>query len=142
MILQPLVGVGKPVTCNAVCESTDSIGDMVYISGDVLLSGQFQVTKVDINDVSNFLLKCSTIGMIVTKDSLDNCTIQVSGIVRNIYTGLTPGRYLFVGTDARLTHTSVLRPVTGYRSAQLGGVALASDVVLITLGNPVVLSSY
>jgi len=119
----------------ANCLASDTVGDVVYITGDKL--GLFyQVTQVDIDD----LTKMPAAGVIIVKGSSTECIVQYAGIIQNIYTGLTPQLSLFVGTNGRLTHTVPPHPTTGPRVHQMMGIAIATTALLLDIKSPIILA--
>lgn len=118
----------------AFCFATDAVGDVVYIMGNKV-GDRYQVTKVDIDDITTM----PAIGIIVSKDSSTECRIQINGIVRGVYTGLTAQKPLFIGTDSRLTHTVTSYPTAGRRAQQMMGQALTSDELFLHVKSPIIL---
>jgi hypothetical protein len=90
------------------------------------------VKKMDIDTISQF----SVLGMIIQKIDSTNCIVQVGGEVRGIYTGLIPGRRLFVGTDGRLTHTVPTPAPVGVRLSQAAAMALTPNALYIQVWPP------
>jgi hypothetical protein len=137
MILQPVTGAGASGSAtnilDANCLSTDSVKDVVYISGDKG-GGRYTVTKV--NTAHAEAHRAIGIGVLIQKGVDPTlCKVQISGPLADLYTGLTPGRRLFVGTDSRLTETPPV-PSTGSALLQKIGYALASNVVLVAPEEP------
>jgi hypothetical protein len=110
-------------TFTANCPSGALVGDMVYISGDQI-GGFYQVGLCDIREDNK-----RTVGMIVEKQSPTQCTVQKSGDVTNLYSGLTPGRQIFLGlgTGARLTQ--IVPNYSPKVYIERAGIALASNVI-------------
>ena len=106
---------------------------MVYVSGDVA-GGEYTVAKVDYTDRA----KMPSVGMIVTKISSLLCLVQVSGEVKNLYTGLVPGKYCFVGSDGRLVQAVPSTPSLGVRYSQPVAYALASNTLLLHMWLPTI----
>lgn len=115
----------------ADCQASDEVKDTVYISADKV-AGVFQVQKIDITAFPTQLL----LGVIINKATTTRCTVQVGGQVAGLYTGLTPGKALFVGTDSKLTHAVPTPPATGVKSVYHAAMALASDVLLLNAQVP------
>lgn len=107
----------------ANCLSGDAVGDAVYITGAISL-GRYQVSKVDPADYS----KMPAVGMIIAKSTATECTVQFRGRIESIYTGLTPGNVLFVGTSGALVSTPPT-PGPSNMFIQKVGVALSTTVV-------------
>lgn len=117
----------------AYCLPTDAVGDVVYITGDKI-GERYQTTKIDIDDISTV----PGIGIIVQKTAATECVVQVSGILRDVYVGLTPNKPLFAGLDARLTETPPSAPGSGRRAIQIIGQAIASSDLLIQPKPPII----
>lgn len=115
----------------ADCAATDQPGDVVRISADVV-GGIYQVAKIDITNIPMHL----AVGVIVSKATTTRCTVQIGGQVAGLYSGLTPGKILFVGTDSRLTHAVPTRPVAGVKSVYHAAMALSSNVLLLNFQSP------
>lgn len=120
-----------PEFVEADCLVTDVAGDVVRISSD-LVAGVYQVTKLDIASAPPEM----ALGVIISKATDTRCTVQVGGAMSGIYTGLTPGRPLFVGDDSRLTHAVPTRPATGLKSVYHAASALGSDVLFLSFQTP------
>lgn len=139
MILQPVTGGGGATgpaadIIDANCLPTDSVKDVVYIAGD-MGGGRYTVSKVNIAAASSI----HAIGMgVIIEKGVDPtlCKVQISGIIKAVYTGLTPGKRLFVGASSQLVETPPL-PSTGTSLIQKLGYALASDAVLVSPEEPV-----
>jgi hypothetical protein len=114
------------ITFNAICLSTDEVGDVCYISGD-RIGSYHQVTKVDITTTT----KMPAIGIIIQKLTATTCLVMTSGELVGLYTGLTPGKMLFVGDDSRLTESAPGGPAIGIKQVQAVAYALASDTILV-----------
>lgn len=115
----------------ADCLATDEVRDVVRVSGDAV-GGIFQVEKLDITSPTVEL----ALGVIVAKATPTRCTVQVGGQIAGIYTGLDAGKTLFVGEDAKLTHTVPTQPLTGVKLLYHAALALADDVLLIRFQTP------
>ena len=119
----------------ADCPIGATLGDMVWVSAN-RIAGIYQVDLSDI-DVANR----RPVGMVATKSAPTRCTVHIRGIIEGIYTGLTPGRPVFLGTGtgARLVQIPPGHPSTGKRYHQMAGMALASNVVDLQMQQPLVL---
>lgn len=115
----------------AECAALDEVGDVVYISGDEV-GGLLQVAKINI-DVSPAQ---HSIGVIVLKMTSTRCFVQLGGELRGVYSGLTPGRRLFVDECSRLSHVVPNSPSVGVRLLQAMGTALTSNAVLLEIQDP------
>jgi hypothetical protein len=134
------VGIGGGLTgaFRAYCYATDRPGDAVYIMGDKVGS-TYQVTRVDIDDSDPVV--AIAVGVIHSKQSPALCTVRVSGELDGVYTGLPPGRLVFVGTDGRLTVTPPARPLAGTRVLNAVGYTLASGAIMVRVASPARLQS-
>ena len=103
----------------ANCLVTDVAGDCVYISGE-MVAGRYQVSRADPTNPN----KMPALGVIVGKTAPTVCTVQTLGPLSSAYSGLIPGKELYVDLDGRPTH---IPPAV----AQGIGVALSSTDVLI-----------
>jgi len=119
-------GLAAAWTFEAWCFATDLVGHAVYVFAPKLGS-RFQVTKANIDDST----KVPAIGIIIAKSGPSVCTVQYDGQVLGVYTGLTEGESLFVGTNALLTNTPPARPLVGKRWIQPFAYVLASDTILL-----------
>lgn len=115
----------------ANCDVSVSVGDVVYLTG-IVISGAPGVDTVDI-DVSG---ENPGIGVVIKKRTSTTCIIQVSGIVRQVYAGLTPGDFMFVAPGGNLTDTIPSPPSAGRRAVQNVGSVLKSNEVLLDIKLP------
>jgi hypothetical protein len=111
------------VAVSATCQSTDAVGDLVYISGDST-AGITQVTKVDILNY----LKMPAVGVIVSKSSSTSCKILRYGLLS--MSGLVPGKTYFVDFDSTPTDVRPV-PSSGSVFVQVIGVAMDSSRLLL-----------
>jgi len=126
------------ITVKVVCLSSDNVGDMVYIAGEQVSSDTYNVTRVDIDDPN----KRNPLGMLIEKTSSTTGTVQIVGVIKGVYTGLTPGKYLFIDTAGRLNEVAPGRPSLGVtRSVQICGLAISSNGVSITLMSPTIIKN-
>jgi hypothetical protein len=72
----------------------------VHVSG-AIVGNDYQVAKVDVLDGA----KMPAIGIVSYKISSTRAIVILDGDVAGVYTGLTPGRVYFVGTNSRPTLT-------------------------------------
>lgn len=111
----------------ANCLSSDAVGDLVCITGN-LVAGKYQVTKA--NPVA--LSSMPAVGAITSKTSATNCTIYFWGAIGGIWSGLTPGRIYFVGDDGTI---ALIPPVPTLSRPQIYiqhvGVAIGTDVLML-----------
>lgn len=106
----------------ATCLATDVVGDLVRISGP----GK-HVTKVN----PLFAEQMPAIGIIVSKSSSTECMVQVSDLVANVVSGLTPGQVYYVGADGRLSSTPLVAPYI----SQPCGIAIDTNLFLVNMGD-------
>lgn len=110
----------------AECLPSDGIGAMVYKTGVQPDDDKYVVASCDPSDVD----KMPAFGMLIEK--LDSTTgiVQRRGIVRAVYSGLTPGELLFVD-DAGGLSNSPPEPTVGspHKFMQSVGVALSGSAI-------------
>lgn len=108
----------------ANCLAADSVGNCVYVSGDV--AGVTQVTTVDPIDHS----KMPAIGIITSKESPTDCIVQLFG---ELAPGgsFTPGKRVFVGNAGTLSHSIPTPGVGGFGEIQSMGIAIAVSKILL-----------
>ena len=130
------LGTSGDQILEAFCFSTDAVGDAVYVTGNKV-GDLYQVTKVDIDDITTM----PAIGIVIEKPTptATTCTIQLGGVIRDVYTGLTPQKPLFIGTDSRLTHAVTGYPTSGRRAQQMMGQALATTELFLQVKSPIIL---
>jgi hypothetical protein len=110
------------------CLAGDIVGDCVMLVGPVA-GGLYDVAKFD-PTVGGRLLQA--IGVIIAKQTSTTCWVQLSGPMPNVYAGLTPGGFLWVGADSQLTHTSLSDPDI----VQSMGHAIDATEVMLTIMPP------
>jgi hypothetical protein len=115
----------------ADCLASDEVRHVVRVTADAV-GGVYQVEKLDIVNPT----VQPAFGVIVSKETSTRCTVQVSGLLSGIYTGLLAGRPLFVGDDSKLTHSVPTRPATGMKLLYHAALALSDDVLLIRFQTP------
>ena len=107
----------------AICSASESVGELVYTNltktGDL-----YNVSKVDITSYS----KMPAIGVIISKQSTTRCRVKWSGPIRGIYSGLTPGRMYFVGSDSK--PTLAFPTVAGTRLQKIGSATSTNELYL------------
>lgn len=130
------IGSATRSILEANCQATDAVGNAVRITGDIV-GDKYQVTKVNIDSIPTM----PAIGIIIDKPSptSTSCIVQVSGVVRNIYTGMTYHKRLFIDTNGKLIEGPPARPTTGFRAAQVMGVVLDADALLLNVESPIIL---
>lgn len=115
-----------PEFVSAICQASDAVQSVVRVSGPSV-GGLYQVTAIDITALPVEM----AFGIIVSKASSTLCTVQVGGELIGVYTGLTPGRPLFVDDAAKLSHSIPTRPITGVKLSYLAATALDTDKALL-----------
>lgn len=111
-----------------VCVAGDAVGDLMYMTG----AGK-TVAKVDPTNNA----KMPAIGCIISKSSATSCVIQTNDLVSSVYTGLTPGKMYFAGTNSKPTLT---RPTPGVGLTLLVqpvGFAIDTNLFLMTPGTAI-----
>jgi hypothetical protein len=103
------------------CLAGDAIGDLVYCSG-MPVGGDLQVAKADATDPD----KRPPIGVIASKVSSTECTIQYGGLTEELYAGLTPGKTYWLGSAG----LPVEDPPGGH-PCQYIGVAVSDKVIAL-----------
>lgn len=112
----------------AICAVGDAVGDFVYINGP-LIGADYSVTKADVTQYT----KVPSIGVIIHKLSATKCVVQMSGNVTGIYTGLTPGRSYWLGTNGQANILPPSPAILGKAYLQLVGVALDPNILKLEL---------
>jgi hypothetical protein len=95
-LLSLLATIPLQVRCN--CQPANVVGDLVRVYGP-RVSALYRVDKAD----PTALATMPVWGVLMSKESPTVCLVQGSGIVEDIWTGLTPGKVYFVGLDGRPT---------------------------------------
>jgi hypothetical protein len=120
--------VAKPLQdlslATASCDTSDAVGDFVYISGNKSGS-DYSVAKAD----PSLYAKIPAVAVITYKITPTRAVIQFKGEVKSIYTGLTAGKTYFlsdVGTPVDIPPT----PAIGQKKyVQIVGVATDSTIL-------------
>jgi hypothetical protein len=124
-IPEPIPPSYVPPTSSAVVQTTDVVGDLVIaIPGGGIPS----MTRANAEDPGSMPVT----GVIVSKESPTEATVQFSGPVDGIYTGLTQGQTYFVGANGRPTLTPPEPPFAGVALVQPIGVALTSSILMLS----------
>jgi len=110
----------------ANCLATDAVGDCVRITA-AKIANRFQVTKF----VPTVTGTDQAVGIIIKKDDPTTCIVQFHGPMRGVYTGLTPGRRYWVGSDSRLTLSVGVPGIGGVFYLQMMGVATDDEEILV-----------
>lgn len=125
---------GERIVRLANCTAVDLVGHCVEITGPVVL-GRLQVAKM--NPV---LALKQAVGIIIDKQSVSECIVQLFGSVVGVYPTLVSGARYFVGTDSKLTIVPP-SPLGGPGSkmfVQMMGVALDAGEFLLDPHAPIV----
>lgn len=108
------------------CTISEKVGDFVYIDGDAV-GNKFDVRTASCHDSS----KMPAVGVIIKKVSSIECFVQISGFVKNVFSGLSPGKVYQVGEDGGIQTTPPLIGSGGYSYIQHIGTAFSSNVLYI-----------
>lgn len=110
----------------ALCSAADVVGKCVHISGDVV-GRNYQVRTAVPNDLATM----PAVGVIVSKKSTTECLVWVFGEMTGTYSGLTPGRVMFVGDDGSLVAIPPVPPPGESVYVQSMGVSYGSSIVVV-----------
>lgn len=113
-LLSLLAAIPLQVRCN--CQPGNLVGDLVRVYGP-RVSSLYRVDRADPTSYATMPMW----GALTEKESPTVCKVQGSGIVEDLWTGLTPGRTYFVGLDGR---PSAVPPIGSGVFVQRIGVAL------------------
>lgn len=108
----------------AGCLATDAVGHFVQITGPKV-AGYRQVSKVDIEDSTTM----PAIGVIIEKSNITSCFVQAWGELE--YSGLVEGTRYWVGADSKLADMPPSRVSGKIVVAQIVGVALEDEILLL-----------
>ena len=111
---------------HALCSAADTVGKCVHISDDSI-GDDYQVRTADPGDIGTM----PAIGVIVSKSSPTECLVFVLGEMKDTYSGLTPGRVMFVGDDGSLVEVPPVPPLGGSVFVQTMGATFGSDTVML-----------
>jgi hypothetical protein len=120
--LTTLAGTGHRNTFACACTAAETVGKFVYIAGPAV-GGVYEVRNADPYDGA----KMPIFGTVISKASATACTVQWTGEVTGVFSGMTPGKVYFVGTAGAI----VLTPLVGNVYVQKVGIALAESVLLL-----------
>lgn len=112
----------------ADCLASDSVGDLVYVSGPPV-AGRIQVEKVDIDDGA----KMPAMAVIASKSSPTTCVIRISGEYTLNTASFTEGNIVFVQENGAMGTTPPPRPNSGTRLIQRIGIALTPTRVVLNI---------
>jgi hypothetical protein len=107
----------------AICLPTDGVGDLVYVTGNII-GTDYQVSKAD-----PYNNKMPAIAVIIHKINITKAVIQFEGNIKNIYSGLTPGKTYYVDTNGQPTLTPPPAPLNNKSYIQPIGVAVDSAIL-------------
>ena len=110
----------------ALCTVADTVGKCVHISGDVA-GKNYQVRTANPSTIATM----PAVGVIVSKKSDTECLVFVFGEMIDTYSGLTPGRVMFVGDDGSLVAIPPVPPLGGAVFIQSMGVTYGSSVIMV-----------
>lgn len=111
---------------DVACLSTDAIGSPVVVR-DEPINGKYRVQTADPGD----LTKMPAIGILVSKTTPTVGTMRMTGLC-DVFEGLTPGANYMVGPGGSLVEEVPLTSATGVLWAQHLGIALSSNVLLLS----------
>jgi len=124
----------KEGTVLANCLAADDVGDCVYVTAPPV-GDYVQVSRVDPTDVN----AKHSIGIITVKIDATTCMVRLSGIMRDVYTGMTSGERYWIGADSKLTDVKPAPAPSDVFHLQIMGVALGDEELLLNPQTPVVL---
>lgn len=130
IVARPTFNNDNSVFVSAICAPTDSVGDIVYISGNVV-GNDYQITKVD----PTLGAKMPGVGVITAKITSTRAVIQFEGFVKNVYTGLLAGKTYFVGTNSKPTNVCPTPGIGGAMYVQPIGVAVDANILELRLSD-------
>jgi hypothetical protein len=128
--------VSRPLTATkrfyATCPSDTAEGDFVQLTGETI-GGVYQVESADVGEST------PGVAIVVQKITGTECLIQMAGEqIKNVFTGLEPGRLYFIGNNSRPSLTPPVPTTLQPRVyVQPVGVALSSDVLDFRNTHPV-----
>jgi len=112
----------------ANCLAADAVGDVVRIRA-AKTGNRFEVEKVDISTVGS----PPGVAVVVKKYTPTDCIVHFHGPLKNVYTGLTPGRAYLVGSDSRPALPGDANyPAGGSDYFQQMGVSTSDDELLVS----------
>lgn len=113
---------GSTQDISLFCSSSEVVGDIVYVSGDLTVS------KASNTNIST----AKAIGIIVQKSNDTNCRVRFGGVVQNL-TGLEAGELYHLGTSGNLTRTIPTDPLSVI--VKIGIAISATKLLLIPINN-------
>ena len=106
--------ITTPTGFESDCDVSDAVGDPVIVVSSNL------VNSVTSNTYANLV-----VGIIKEKLTATRCIVIVAGIMKNIASGLTPSKAIFVSATGTLTTT----PPSGQQQI-LGTAISATDIIV------------
>lgn len=88
------------ITLNVVCSPSDIVGACVTVSG-IASPDVYNVATVDLTQWD----PGTAIGVLISKNTATTGIVQVSGIVKGVYVGLTPGATYVASVSGQITRT-------------------------------------
>lgn len=119
-------GIEELGMVEVACLTSDAIGDPMCIRGD-RVNGKWRVQKADALDGS----KMPAVGILIDKTTPTVGKMQMTGPIRDIFTGLNPGKSYHVNSPS-FTVAPPVPGMLGYSMAQILGYAAASDILVLT----------
>jgi len=116
-----------PEVFEAACSASESVRDAVFFSA------ASAVGTCDPLDED----KMPAVGVIETKPTATTCVVRRAGSLGG-FTGLVPGKKLFVAEDGALEHAPIARPVTDLRYVQSVAVAQTPTSILVLVDTSMV----
>ena len=108
------------------CDDTLNIGDCVYLTN--VYNNRHVAHLANPLEYS----KMPAIGIVIQKIKSTECNIQLSGIVKNIYTDLTDRKLLFVNNLGRVGNSPPFFQNENFVFLQNIGQSLSSNTILLT----------
>ena len=119
-------GASSEVYREVDCLVDDDVGNCVYIRGD-RAGEKWRVETADPTDDT----KMPAAGVLISKHDSTSGVMQLFGVC-NLFTDMTPGQPVLVGTDGDLVDEVPVISVGDLFWAQQIGIAVASDVLLLS----------
>ena len=126
LIYSPVLTATKRFITGSCESGTLSIGDAIRVAS-ASVAGVNPVAKVDIDDQA----KMPAVGVVVSVQTPTLVTLQLSGDVYGLLSGMAFGVPVFIGVDGSVTQTKPSNPLSGYRCIQMIGYPIDDDVFLL-----------
>lgn len=117
-------------TFEAICLATNVVGDAVY-AYDNAVGDIYKVRRADPRDTA----KMPALGIIVSKETSTECTVQFIGGVTGVYGGMTVNQRLFVSAVGRLADSPPTALPGGYALIQPMGVTVGFNILQLSVGS-------